>query len=285
MKKGSKIFIIILVVIFLLFVAIALVYYFYPQKIEELIKPLKKEEIAEEVQEEKYDKSEKAERQVVLNGKEHTLNFEYVYSQQKAKGTLFNTVKAKVFFDDIFIGENYVYTDFYDLDEFDNPITEVITEEDTKNHMKNEFVLEDEVNYKIIKGKNAEKNIEEYLFFKLKGIGYDMLLSTSEEFLYKPLILNDKGEVFFEIEGSERPFNIPKFPFMKEDQEKYDDGKIHFEEDEGITKIEHLLTEYTGSEEGWHNHRFYIRTLSIIDGKIKEEKRLLVENEELNKEL
>ena len=163
------------------------------------------------------------------------------------------------------------------LDEFDNPIEKAITLEDTKNYMKNEFILEDVVEYKIIKGQNKSKEIKDFLYIKILDTGYTIAIAeeTLPSYLYFPFIVNNEGETLFEIEGAVKQINIPEFPMSSEDKEKYGEGKIHFYEQDGLTKIEHIAVEYTEEEESWHNHKFYIRTLYLFEGEMKEEKRFL----------
>ena len=286
MKKGSKIFII--VILFLIVIA-TLAYFFYPQILELFHKNGQDTEEQELEEVEEQDKSIEAVRKVVLNGKEQSLRFEYVYDQKTRNATdydvkqgkdkqVFNDVKAKLYLDDVYLGEAYLYDNSYYLDEFDNPIEKAITLEDTKNYMKNEFILEDVVDYKIIKGKNKSGEIEEYLYIRiLYNDGYLILIheEASLSYLHFPFIINDKGKKLFEIEGAERKINIPEFPMSSEDKEKYGEGKIYFYEQDGLTKIEHIVVEYTDEEESWHNHKFYIRTLYLFEGEIKEEKRIL----------
>lgn len=285
MKKGSKIFII--VILFLIVIAI-LAYFFYPQILELLHKNGQDAEEQELEEVEEQDKSIEAVRKVVLNGKEQSLRFEYVYDQKTRNATdydlkqgkekqVFNDVKAKLYLDDVYLGEAYLYDNSYYLDEFDNPIEKAITLEDTKNYMKNEFILEDVVDYKTIKGQNKSKEIKDFLYIKILDTGYTIAIAeeTLPLYLYFPFIINDKGEKIYEIEGAVKQINIPEFPMSSEDKEKYGKGKIHFYEQDGLTKIEHIAVEYTEEEESWHNHKFYIRTLYLFEGEMKEEKRFL----------
>ena len=205
MKKGSKIFII--VILFLIVIA-TLAYFFYPQILELLHKNGQDTEEQELEEVEEQDKSIEAVRKVVLNGKEQSLRFEYVYDQKTRNATdydvkqgkdkqVFNDVKAKLYLDDVYLGEAYLYDNSYYLDEFDNPIEKAITLEDTKNYMKNEFILEDVVEYKIIKGQNKSKEIKDFLYIKILDTGYTIAIAeeTLPSYLYFPFIVDRKSVV------------------------------------------------------------------------------------------
>lgn len=285
MKKGLKIFVTILVAIFVLFAVAALTYYFYPnihkllgEKVEDTEDTLNDTVILPEIK----DKTEGQVRKITLNGKEHTLSFKYGYEEQekyKEDGESHYihhkyAVFMNIYFDDVMLDEKfYIHYEHEDTAE-----GELITLEEVKAYMQNEFVLEDLVKYQVTKGlAHSETNdIKDYLYLAPTQKGE---ASRPLPLRFMPYIIDSNGKILHEITDNNYAWNVEFQLADAYEQSKYDPTGFRYYQEDGIDYIQYLAHEAIREGNKLVDRNYYINTIHVEGEEIKIESKKLSNDE------
>ena len=286
MKKGIKIFITILVFVLIIGAVLTAAYYLDA----DFLKTFKKEEGTEHTSEdvknlpEIKDKTEGQVRKVTLNGKEHTLSFKYFYFEKNniddiglgedhyveaGSKTITSAeyetspkyvVGVGVYFNDVLLNDNVYVKAAWEAN---------ATLDTIKNKMLNEFILEDVVETKVIKGSLDGETTQtiEYLFLTTYAIPRQAMVSCPPK--YTPLILNDKGEILHEIEDNHSSGTVEYKLTDGFEQQKYDKHGFRYYQDDGVDYIQYLAHEDILQGNRILRRNFYIKTIHVENNEIK----------------